>query len=263
MKKYNNLILKKIASKKYWLVITFFIILGISGLCWYFFPDFGLNFFTEMLGAGITIFILNVLIILRIDYENIPLKLAEYKDVSKFIFEYLNFWVDIYKIGFPNDKISKFSDLFSQDAMSKILLKLDFNSDVNDFPLNVLYPQKIHELFIEKIRNIENRGNILLNRYSNSFEPNVFNSIHQLTDSNWHQHLFKMSWLFSNANPQKGLINNLSSELFVKINIKEEDIEAVKSLYNWCCSQFEILKEHDNSIKIPFLKCKFDNLSLI
>lgn len=83
--------------------------------------EFGLNFTTEILGAVITVFILDRLIKKREEEKNIPLKIAIYEDIRLYTTRYIGFWIETYLVSVPEDPPKDISDFFSKTGMPKIL----------------------------------------------------------------------------------------------------------------------------------------------
>ncbi len=93
---------KSLSLLKEWgtiiLILSLCLLLGL--FCWLKteeFKDFGLNFFTEILGVVITVFVIERFIQKKEDKRNLPQKLAAYEDVRLYTSRYISFWTETYR----------------------------------------------------------------------------------------------------------------------------------------------------------------------
>ena len=131
-----------------------------------------------MLGVAITVFIIDSLIQKREEYRNLPKNLAAYKDICLYSNRYTNFWLTAFRESVPEEDPETIEQFFSVEGMTKILQYLDIDSQPNVTP-----PRKWSEWIISNVQEFKENGNKILNRYSDSLDPEIFGHIHQLTES--------------------------------------------------------------------------------
>ncbi|MCE2963492.1 MAG: hypothetical protein ACK5UE_06680 [Chitinophagales bacterium] len=83
-----------------------------SWLCYAKTEQFGLNFFTEMLGVAVTVFVIDRLIQNREETRSIPQKLAAYEDVWLYTSRYISFWTSVYRESVPEEEPQTFEAFF-------------------------------------------------------------------------------------------------------------------------------------------------------
>ncbi|MDZ4205319.1 MAG: hypothetical protein U1C46_10950 [Bacteroidales bacterium] len=204
--------------------------------------DFGLNFFTEMLGVTVTVFIIDRLIQKREEKRNIPQKLAEYEDIRLFTSFYIRFWTDTYRESVPDPDPETIEDFFSNKGMPKILNYLYMDSEPDALP-----PQKWYDWLVFHTIEFQKRGKKIIDRHSNNLDPIVFGLIHQLTESQFNKVLSTMpSIRQTDISMNFTRIKVLGSYSMQPLN---EDFEAILGLVNWCNHSFLILQKHNKSIK--------------
>lgn len=81
--------------------------------------QFGLNFFTEMLGVFVTIFVIDRLIQNREENKNIPQRLAAYEDIRLYTSRYISFWVNAYRESVPDEEPTTLNLFFSETGWEK------------------------------------------------------------------------------------------------------------------------------------------------
>lgn len=237
--------LKKLINKEIGLIF----ILGFLILCGAFFwlssdrtEDFGLNFFTEMLGVLITVIIVDKIIKIREQNYLLPQKLVVYEDVRLYVSRYLGFWIDTYQQSVPEDDPETIEDFFSEHGMTKILDYLYMDSEPN-----VAHPQTWWVWIIHNVKEFQERGDKILDRHSHLLEPKVYASIHQLTETGFYKTLTLIPSLKQidelNKFPRIKVLGSYSLPPF------KEDYEAILFLYQWCQDQYEIYKKFNPDLK--------------
>jgi len=140
--------------------------------------DFGLNFFTEILGVVITVYVIDTLAQIR-EYERMkPLKLAEFEDAKNLFNRFVSFWFVTYSRSVPEDYPDTFDGFLSNDGIGKIFDYLDVNSKPSqaDSLTWAQWIQKNHNEWLE----ICNR---FLERHSANADPDLYKLIHAFVDS--------------------------------------------------------------------------------
>lgn len=140
--------------------------------------DFGLNFFTEILGVVITVYIIDSLAQMR-EYERLkPLKLAEFEDAKNLFNRFISFWYVTYSRSVPEEYPETFEGFLSNDGIGKIFDHLDVESKPSqaDALTWAQWIQKNHSEWME----ISNR---FLERHSANADPELYKLIHAFMDS--------------------------------------------------------------------------------
>jgi len=225
------------------LTILSFILLGLfCWLCSKKTEDFGLNFFTEMLGVAITVFIIDRLIKNREERRNIPQKLAAYEDVRLYTSRYISFWTTTYRDSVPEDEPETIELFFSDSGMGKILHHLYMDSEPNVTPT-----RKWWDWILHNAKEFKENGDKLLDRHSHNLDPIAFGYIHQLTESLFNKTLL-MSSSIRQSDIQMGIprVKTLGS---YAMSPQKEDYEAIIGLVKWSNETYVSLKKYSNSIK--------------
>lgn len=238
MKLWNNL------KNENLIVLSLLGLLSIGLLCWICFPttkDFGLNFFTEILGVAVTVFIIDRLIQNREERRSIPQKLAAYEDIRLYTSRYISFWINAYRESVPEQEPETIDDFFSENGMSKILTYLHMDSEPNVTP-----PRKWWDWIVHNANEFKNNGDKLLDRHSYNLDPIVFGYIHQLTESSFNNMLLLSPSIQQSDNILKfPRIKVLGSYAMSPL---KEDYKAILGLVKWCDNTYPLLKKHNSSI---------------
>lgn len=239
MKKLLNLIKNEIS-----LILTLILLVSIGLIFWFSSSkteDFGLNFFTEMLGVVVTVLIIDRLIRKREESKNIPQKLAVYEDVRLYTSRYISFWTTTFRETVPEPDPTSIKDFFSDNGMTKILSNLHMDAEPNVFPA-----RKWWDWIIQNAKEFKDRGDKILDRHSNNLEPIVFGHIHQLTESTFNNFLLNI-----NAIRQSDQATNFPRvKVLASYSMKppQEDFDAILGLIDWCEKSYTILKKYNKSI---------------
>lgn len=235
---------KNIKSEKVIILrILGFILFGL--FCWLFSKtteDFGLNFFTEMLGVAVTVFVIDRLIQNREERRSIPQKLAAYEDVRLYTSRYISFWTATYRDSVPEDEPETIELFFSDLGMPKILNHLYMDSEPNVTP-----SRKWWEWIVHNAKEFKDNGDKLLDRHSHNLDPIAFGYVHQLTESSFNNTLLispsiKQSDIQMKF-PRIKVLGNYS------LPPQKEDYDAILGLVKWCNETYSLLRKHSNSIK--------------
>ncbi len=228
-----------------YLILTLLGLLLMGLLCWLgssMTEQFGLNFFTEILGVAVTVFIIDILIQKREENRNIPLKLAAYEDIRLYTSRYICFWTQTFRESVPEKDPETLQDFFSENGMTKILGYLYLDSEPSVSP-----PVKWWNWIIHNANEFKENGIRILDRYPQLLDPIAFGYLHQLTES-----LFNMTLLNISPIRQGDIIEN-----FPRIQVlgnyamkpRIEDYEAILGLVKWYEESYSRLKKHSPLIK--------------
>ena len=239
MNKINRLFLKdKI------LIFTLIIFLLIGLFCWLYCPkytDFGLNFFTEILGVAITVFIIDRIIKNRDDESKIPYKLALYEDVKIFTNRYINFWVELYRCSVPEEEPKTIELFFSDSGMAKIFDYLYMDSEPN------VYPQtKMFNWIFQNAKEFKENGSKIIQRHFHTVDPDVYRCIHHLSESIFISQFLNIPSIIQFDNET----NYPRIKILKKYSIKPKhaDYNSILGILRWCDKTYNQLRKYDKSI---------------
>ena len=230
--------IKKLIEKEIGLIIIISILIVIGAIFWFSSDnteDFGLNFLTEMLGVLVTVLIVDKVIQIRDKNRLLPQKMVVYEDIRLFVTRYIMFWTEAFHQSVPEPDPNNLQDFFSNNGMPKILEYLHLNGEPNVTP-----PRKWSSWLVENAREFEESGDKILDRHAHMLEPEVYASIHQLTESSFNKTILMIPNIMN--------VDRLHS--FPRVNVfgsysiptEEEDFKAILYLHDWCEKQFESYK---------------------
>src|ERR1051325_1402869 len=244
MKQQLQMFWKNIKSEKV-IILTLLGLLLIGFLCWLCSSkteQFGLNFFTEMLGAAVTVFVIDRLIQNREETRSIPQKLAAYEDVRLYTSRYISFWTSTYRESVPEEEPETIEAFFSENGMTKILNHLYMDSEPNVTP-----PRKWWDWIVHNAKEFKDNGDKLLDRHSYNLDPIAFGYVHQLTESMFNNVLLMATSIRQSDSTRKfPRVKVLASYSMAP---PKADYDAILGLVKWCNEQHALLKKYSSSIK--------------
>lgn len=237
---------KSLSLLKEWgtiiLILSLCLLLGL--FCWLKteeFKDFGLNFFTEILGVVITVFVIERFIQKKEDKRNLPQKLAAYEDVRLYTSRYISFWTETYRCSVPETEPNTLEKFFSENGMTKILSYLYMDSSPNVIPQMSWW-----DWMLENAKEFKENGEKILDRYSYNLDPIVFGCIHQLAESPFYSCILMLpSIRKSDTQYNTPRVKVLGS---YTITPPQEDYDAILKLVRWCNETYNMLKKYNKSI---------------
>jgi hypothetical protein len=140
--------------------------------------DFGLNFFTEILGVVITVTIIDNLAQIR-EYQRMkPVKLAEFEDAKNIFNRFISFWYGTFSRSVPEEYPLTFEEFLSDSGIGKIFDHLNMESKPSqNISLSwAEWIQKNHGEWLE----ICNR---YLERHAANADPELYRLIHAFVES--------------------------------------------------------------------------------
>ena len=204
--------------------------------------DFGLNFFTEMLGVFITVLIIDQIVKKREEQKLLPQKLAAYEDIRLFVSRYFSFWLSTYQLSVPGEMPKDIQTFFSENGMGKIWNCLYLNSKPNVTPETSWWVHLPHSM-----KELQDLGDKILDRHSNHLDPEIYGELHHMSESSFltvfkYMQSLKQSDLKSKF-PRPSLLSSYSMQP------QEQDFAAITKLYDWCVANYQALSPHS-----PYLK---------
>jgi hypothetical protein len=223
---------------RYALYISLSLLIIVSFILWQYtdqYDDFGLNLFTELVGIGVTVFIIEKIIEKNKEVEKKPLTAAVYYDTRLLVNRYMLFFQELYRNSVDEEEPVSLRDFLSAKTFNKIMENIDMDSK----PL--VYPETNMWIHITNNANdFYKLGSNILDKHGSHLDPRAFNHIHGLTESNfitsWRTHLLVIYNFDKVKNiPRPKILSAYS------IEITQEELDAVFNLYTWCSKVYDEL----------------------
>jgi len=195
----------------------------------------GLNFFTEILGVIVTVFLVDLIIQKREQQRILPLKISAYEDVRTYIGLIVSFWVKTFREVVHEDDPETLQDFFSENGMLKVLNNLNINSEANVIP-----PTKWNKWIVFKNKDFKEKGEKILERHITVLDPIAYRYIHNIVNSS-----------FINALITNPIIKNpeivsdypkLQPLIKYTLSPTNEDYKDIIGLIEWCDRQYDEIK---------------------
>lgn len=236
---------KELSADYKYVIIILFLLAMVGFLLWQFYnplKDFGLNFFTEILGAIVTILVIDRIIKNREEGKYIPQKLAIYEDVRLFMSRYLHFWLSTFKESVPEDDPPNIETFFSENGLGKIWPHLYLDAVPKVTPQRTWW-----DWLVQSGDDLTKLGDKILQRHSGLLDPIAYRYIHQLTECTFFSSIKLIPTLraidINDGFPRPKILQSYSSKP------SEDDYQAMIGLYVWCQNTFETLTKHDENLK--------------
>lgn len=165
MKTYRNLIVLCLT-----LASTFFLFL------WVKFEEpisaLGLNGFTEVLGIGLTVFLIDSLAKKREALRLLPQRRAAHEDVRLLVARTRDFWLSAYANSVPEPLPGTWREFFSKDTFSKMFRWLDINSAAPVTPSQTWW-----SYLPSTLKNHVGHAQRILERHQSVLDPQAYHDI--------------------------------------------------------------------------------------
>ena len=225
-----------------YIIMFFLIIIGL--ILWQFIPcleEFGLSFFTGMIGVFITIAIVEN-ILKSIDAEKtVPLRLAAYEEIRSYLGKYIDFWASAYRDSVPDNPPDTIQDLFTEIEMEKICQNLYLDSNKP----SVIPKMKYWDWIAQSAERFKENGDKILDRYVNCLDPTAFRYIHQITDSGLIlalRNILNMRKHYEDASvPRLPVLSTYAKPM-------KTNLDDINGLIQWCEQQYKLLLKIDPKI---------------
>lgn len=206
--------------------------------------SFGLNFLTEMIGAGITILIFESLLKKNDDQKMLPKRISMYEDIALFNNRLLSFWLNLFRDSVEVDDPEKIEMFYSKEYMGKIWENLWMNS----FP-RITPKTDCWSYFINEVNTFKETGNKILDRYSNNIDPEIYRTIYLIINSEYFRFTsFIPGIRYSDKEMKFPRVSVLGNYL---ITPEDDDYENILKLYSWCKKEKDILQKKSKKELFP------------
>lgn len=224
-------------------IIIFLITAGV--ILWQVIPgteEFGLNFFTEMLGVFITVIVIDQVIKYREEKKLLPIRLAIYQDVNRFTARILFFWWEAYQLSVPEDDPESLEKFLKQETFQKIKVHLYLNSNPG-----FAHPMGWAEYFEDLYKNSKESGDKILERYVYFLEPEVYSHVHFINTSETMKEIsrirYRQQYDRDNGVPRVNVLG-----VYFR-GLSEKDFQSLLYLNKWCNSEYQKYKMHKKQLK--------------
>jgi len=235
-----------------WVVVTCLVLLlGIAAYLWLFTvraSEFGLNFFTEIMGVGITVLVVDRLIGLRErrreEAKELPRRLAAYRHIARFTTRFVHDYVWLYQMCSKDPLPNTIEEFFQPRTFKMLNLRLNFSAPIGQDQPGVLLRDY---LFSSAERGMRN-GERILDR-SSGLSPDVQNHFDQLLYSDFFDFLLgtpARDQLFSQMQKEIEASGQYFDQSHRTFLFAPTDVEckAMVGLYHWCHAEYILLKDH-------------------
>lgn len=135
--------------------------------------SFGLNGFTETLGIGITVLLIDHILQRREEQRTLPQRIAAHADVRLLMAQFLSFWHSTYLISVPGDEPTTAKELLSAPSIGKICSLLDMDSEPNVTPRRTWW-----EWLPQQLNDFKRKAEIILERHNTILDPKAYGLVH-------------------------------------------------------------------------------------
>lgn len=201
------------------------------------FSDLWLNLFAGFVASICTIAVIDSALKKQKEKEDLPLKLALYRDVQLFTSRVISLWQEMYVQCNTNRKNILIDDLFSKQEIEAIYENLDLEGSPD------VIPQQNWFTFIDnEVNSFIQQGNDIINRYVSFAEPELLQALHHLVnDSSLVAYLVLVKKIRS-ADVNENIPRPPVLKCYT-IMPTERDYCSIKIIFKWCRNNYENLKD--------------------
>jgi hypothetical protein len=142
------------------------------------YSEFGLNGFTECLGIGLTVLLIDRLLKRRDAERTLPQRLAAHEDVRLLTARITTFWHQAYMAAVPGALPRSVAELYSADSIGRLCALLNMDSQPNVTPTRTWW-----EYLPEQLAEFKRYAEVILERYNSILSPEAFLMIHKLLNA--------------------------------------------------------------------------------
>lgn len=165
-----------------------FLVIGLlaiaSYLAWKFgdddWKDFGLNTFTEVLGIGVTVFLIDQLLKNQERRKRRPLEIAAFQDVQSFVNGLATHWINVYNWSGKNEMApppppSSTTEFLTPSYFEAIRQRLNLDAEACVFPKRTWW-----EYLPQCEKQYRELGEKILERHAASLDPHAYQLVHKV-----------------------------------------------------------------------------------
>lgn len=208
------------------------------------FSDLWLNLLAGFIATICTITIIDSNLRKQKEKEDIPIRLALYRDVQLLASRIICLWQEMYEQCNSSRKEILIDDLFSETEIGYIYENLDLEGIPNVIPARNWYIY-----IVENATDFKQRGNRILDRYVSLAEPELFQAIHYLVNDS----VFCERLLFIQTIKHTDACEKIPRVPLLKNYVykpTEKDFESIRIINNWCRENYKKLSAGGNVYSI-------------
>jgi hypothetical protein len=191
------------------------------------YSDLGMNFFTEISGIIITVFIVERILVRIKEKEELPLKIAYYNEIVRFQAIQMAYLMELHQQSIPGNLPQRIEDFLQLETINKMLWSIDMNGSPAVLP-KIEVATYIHN----ELKRIIDHGNKILDRYSGQLEPKLHLLVHSLTNSNFYTTTVQVNVLrqfdLRQGIPRPSVLACYTAEP------QNDHFQNLLRLYKWC-----------------------------
>jgi hypothetical protein len=231
------------------LALALFILAALGLILWLCtdsYSEFGLNFLSEIVGASITIFIIDFLQDKREEERIIPIKAIAFQDISLLFNRAMDIFYIMYSESVEVDSPASIIEFLEGDSMMRALVCCDVTKPTRTFPVLTLEHYLKNE--IEQLRDLANK---VLNKGTIHVEPEALMAIHYLFNES--PFVISLGRIDSHRHAISSMHGNIySNNVSPILNIippNKKAIESLINLHNWLVSEKQYLAKRVSDLR--------------
>jgi hypothetical protein len=213
------------------LYLVLFLLILICLYIWRFvesLSDFGLNLLTELIGIGITVFVIEKIIERNRIKDKLPVTAAAFSDISFFVNRYMSFFRELYRKSIDEPEPESIEKFLTLETYNKILENIDLTCSP------AIFPQVDMTRYIyDNANNLIDLSDKILNRHGWHLHPLTYKHIHDIGTQSilmfWNNYIRNLS----EFNRTNGVISPKVLKYY-SIEITKEELDSILYLFIWC-----------------------------
>lgn len=203
------------------------------------YSEFGLNGFTECLGIGLTVLLIDQLLKRREAERTLPQRLAAHEDVRLLTARITTFWYQAYMAAVPEPLPRSVAELYGAKSINRLCTFLNMDSQPNVTPTCTWW-----EYLPEQLAEFKGHAEVILERYNSILSPEAFLLIHKLLNASmdpWISRAIRASDL------QMGFPRPKTLEHYLVFT--GDYFPLILALISWCNTERKLL-ERESSLSL-------------
>lgn len=202
------------------------------------FSDLWLNLLAGFVATICTITIIDSTLKKQKEKEELPIRLALYRDVQLLTSRVINLWQEMYTQCNPSRNNILIDDLFVKEEIEFIFANLDLEG----FP-NVIPQRNWFGYIDENAKDFEKRGNLILDRYVSLAEPELLEAIHYMVNNSALCARLSLIQGVKRTDMYDGIPRVPLLQIYMS-KPKERDYDNFKRIIKWCRDNYEKLSDY-------------------
>ncbi len=210
--------------------------------------DFGLNLFTEVLGVGATVLIIERALRKSKEREDQPFRYAAYQDIARLVTAHVTFWHAAYTEGVPKPDPPTIARFLSTPTFQRIWIHLDCSALVpKHSPSSDWYAH-----LSRSMHHLTNEGNQLLTRHTKHLPAHIYAGLHSIVSQSIGPlltNLRQITDILQGMAPGAPRISNINNHCPLPT---QAYLDILLHLYEWCHSEYDEIKKQVPITEPPY-----------